>query len=342
MTPTILILSQSAMEPTTEEVMDWLEVLGARAVRLNGDDVDGRAAIRFGVEGERVALSVEADGAALPLAEVGAVWFRRWMLDRRCETADLLDERAAGDATLHYELKRHLTEESRRLSDFVFSCFADLPWLSRPRRARLNKLDVLRRAARLGFDTPPTLVTGERAALRAFCDRHGAVITKPIGDVDLFVDGELSHFLFTTRLDAAAIDALPERFAPSLFQAQVDKEYELRVFYLAGQCHAMAIFSQADPRTRTDFRRYNRERPNRMVPYRLDEATAGRIGRLMEELGLETGSIDLLAAPGGRLVFLEVNPVGQFGMVSKPCNYGLEKKVAERLIAKATEGAHAG
>jgi ATP-GRASP peptide maturase of grasp-with-spasm system len=339
-TPTILILSQSAMEPTTEEVMDWLEVLGARPVRLNGDDLDGRAAVRFVVEEGRVAWSVEADGACLPLSEVGAVWYRRWMLDRRCETADLVDERAAGDATLHYQLKRHLTEESRRLADFVFSCLADPPWLSHPRRARLNKLDVLRRAARLGFDTPPTLVTGERSALRQFGDAHGAVITKPIGDVDLFVDGELSHFLFTTGLDAAAIDALPERFAPSLFQAQIDKEYELRVFYLAGECHAMAIFSQADPRTRTDFRRYNRERPNRRVPYRLAEATAGRIGRLMEELGLETGSVDLLATPGGGEVFLEVNPVGQFGMVSKPCNYGLEKKVAELLIAKATAGRH--
>lgn len=342
MTPTILILSQSAMEPTTEEVMDWLEALGARAVRLNGDDVDGQAAIRFTVEGERAELAVEADGATLPLAEVGAVWFRRWLLDRRCETADLLAERTAGDATLHYELKRHLTGESRRLSDFVFSCFAGRPWLSHPRRARLDKLDVLRRAARLGFTTPPTLVTGERTALRQFCDRHGALITKPIGDVDLFVDGELSHFLFTAGLDAAAIDALPERFAPSLFQARIDKEYELRVFYLAGRCHAMAIFSQADPQTQTDFRRYNRERPNRTVPYRLDEATAARLGRLMDELGLETGSIDLLAAPGGRTVFLEVNPVGQFGMVSKPCNYGLERRVAELLIAKAGEGADGG
>jgi hypothetical protein len=35
----ILILSQSAMEPTTEEVMDWLEALGAPCLRLNGDDI---------------------------------------------------------------------------------------------------------------------------------------------------------------------------------------------------------------------------------------------------------------------------------------------------------------
>ena len=32
-------------------------------------------------------------------------------------------------------------------------------------------------------------------------------------------------------------------------------------------------------------------------------------------------------------VFLEVNPVGQFGMVSLPCNYQLEKRIAQYLIA---------
>jgi hypothetical protein len=31
-------------------------------------------------------------------------------------------------------------------------------------------------------------------------------------------------------------------------------------------------------------------------------------------------------------VFLEVNPTGQYGMVSDPCNYYLDKKIAEYLI----------
>jgi hypothetical protein len=34
----------------------------------------------------------------------------------------------------------------------------------------------------------------------------------------------------------------------------------------------------------------------------------------------------------GEYVFLEVNPIGQFGMVSAPCNYNLEKKIAQYLI----------
>jgi glutathione synthase/RimK-type ligase-like ATP-grasp enzyme len=121
----------------------------------------------------------------------------------------------------------------------------------------------------------------------------------------------------------------------------VEKEYELRVFALAGELYAMAIFSQSDPQTRTDFRRYNREKPNRTVPFRLAPETAERIRRLLADLGLETGSLDLLQARDGRELFLEVNPVGQFGMVSKPCNYHLERKVAELLLDKDAHGRRA-
>jgi ATP-GRASP peptide maturase of grasp-with-spasm system len=359
----ILILSQSAMEPTTEEVMDWLETLGEPCLRLNGEDVDGPTALTIRLDGEDVILGLEAGGVELPLAEAGAVWYRRWLNERRHEMLPSMlaqsDQTNPTDPTdpphqlghswadshkLDYDLRRHLTQESRKLSDFLFTRFAGLPWLSHPRRSGLNKLDVLTRAARAGFITPATLVTTEREALRRFCEIHGTVITKPIGEVDMFLEGERSHFLFTTALDLAAIDELPERFAPSLFQEQVDKEYELRIFYLDGECHAMAIFSQNDPQTRTDFRRYNRERPNRTVPYRLPPDSEERIRRLMTDLDLETGSIDLLQARDGRdgqdghEVFLEINPVGQFGMVSKPCNYGLEKRVAELLIRKAADG----
>ena len=52
----------------------------------------------------------------------------------------------------------------------------------------------------------------------------------------------------------------------------------------------------------------------------------------MKRLKLNCGSIDLIKAKDGNLVFLEVNPTGQFGMTSTPCNYNLHKKIANKLI----------
>src|SRR5207302_3218644 len=78
---------------------------------------------------------------AVPLDEVKAVWFRRWLGLRRHEMAELLDAPRPPDAPaagppppagppLDYLLRRHLTLESRKLSDFLFARLADRPWLS--------------------------------------------------------------------------------------------------------------------------------------------------------------------------------------------------------------------
>jgi D-alanine-D-alanine ligase-like ATP-grasp enzyme len=52
----------------------------------------------------------------------------------------------------------------------------------------------------------------------------------------------------------------------------------------------------------------------------------------MRLTNLDCGSIDLIYSTDEKYYFLEVNPVGQFGMVSYPCNYQLEKKIAIELI----------
>jgi ATP-GRASP peptide maturase of grasp-with-spasm system len=334
----ILILSQSSAEPTTEDVIDWIQALGGLWLRVNGEDLDGDSEVSVELSAEKGEPRLRWWGSDLPLAEVRAVWFRRWVHARRHEQCDLLTGLSMAPK-LHYQLCRHLTQEAGRFSDFFFQTFADRPWINRPKKALPNKLDVLRRAARVGLDIPATLVTSRREELDRFCAFHGRVITKPIGDVAPLVDRDEMFLMYTALVEPEALAGLPEIFSPSLFQECLDKEYELRVFYLDGESYAMAIFSQGDPQTYVDFRRYNRQKPNRRVPYRLEEQIADSICKLMCDLELESGSLDLIRTRDGRMVFLEVNPVGQFGMVSKPCNYNLERKLAEHLIARAQ---HAG
>lgn len=136
---------------------------------------------------------------------------------------------------------------------------------------------------------------------------------------------------YTLRCDTAIVAALPTTFFPTLFQTEIPKAYELRIFYLAGRCYAMAMFSQASRRTAIDFRRYSASEPTRSVPYRLTASQEANVRTLMDLLELDTGSLDMIVTPDDRYVFLEVNPVGQFGMTSAPCNYNLERLVAEHL-----------
>jgi glutathione synthase/RimK-type ligase-like ATP-grasp enzyme len=124
---------------------------------------------------------------------------------------------------------------------------------------------------------------------------------------------------------------------PSLFQEKLRKKYEVRIFYLDGEFYSMAMFTQNNVMTQTDFRKYSYARPARTVPYRLQPRIEDRLRSLMKALRLDTGSIDMVRTVDGRDVFLEVNPVGQFGMISEPCNYFLEEKVARALVDRLYE-----
>jgi ATP-GRASP peptide maturase of grasp-with-spasm system len=342
----ILILSHSSFDPSTEEVMDWLNRLGARFLRINSDDFDGQADLCLSlVDGvtefrldsiNGLDLMLPSSGTAEP---VRSVWLRRWRSQSRHDGVDLLEPGLAANHKLQYDIKRHLALELSKLDAFFFSRFSGAYWLSKPDTASPNKILVLESASESGLATPATLITTRREDLKRFACKVGPVITKSVSDSQIFhIDG-CFHFMYTASLDLSQIDSLPERFPSSLFQERIPKEYELRVFYLEGECYATAIFSQLDPQTRDDFRHYNHDRPNRVVPYDLPQSTAAAIVTLMRRLDLPTGSLDLIHTPDGRDVFLEINPKGQFGMVSKPSNYPLERRIAELLLQRDQYGA---
>jgi glutathione synthase/RimK-type ligase-like ATP-grasp enzyme len=128
------------------------------------------------------------------------------------------------------------------------------------------------------------------------------------------------------------IEELPLNFHPTLFQEYIEKVFEIRSFYLNGLFYSSAIMSQNDRQTQIDFRNYNHTKPNRTPPYKLPNELENKLQKLMFDLNLNSGSIDLLVDKYGNYVFLEVNPIGQFAQVSKPCNYYLEEMIANSLI----------
>jgi ATP-GRASP peptide maturase of grasp-with-spasm system len=336
----ILILSHATIETTTEVVMDWLEHFGSRYLRLNGADLDATSPFAIAFDGEIVDLQVGRHTLSLLREDIRAVWFRRWRQEAQHEHIDLLHAPQALDHStqLHTKLVKHLDAEIRKLSEFFFVLLQDVPWVSHPRTASTNKLQILRQAAQAGLEIPATLITSSKAYLQHFAAQHGHVITKAIGDVEVFPLRGQHYMLYTSEVSAADIEALPAQFFPSLFQEKLEKAYEVRVFYLDQACYSMALFSQLDRQTSVDFRQYNHDRPTRYVPYRLPAAVAESIRHLMHSVEMETGSLDLVRTVDGRHVFLEINPVGQFGMVSYPCNYFLERKMAEFLLRKADHG----
>jgi len=187
-------------------------------------------------------------------------------------------------------------------------------------KSNTNKIEVLELAKELNLSIPDTIITTLKKDL---LNCKWRLINKNISNIAHLSTKDKTYHNRTVEIHP---DLLPETFFPSLFQKLIDKKYELRIFYLKKKFYSMAIFSQEDAKTALDFRNYNYLKPNRTVPFELPLDIQNKLEKLMSRLELNTGSIDMIISKKDEFVFLEVNPDGQFGMVSQPCNYYLEKK----------------
>lgn len=330
----ICVLSHQYLEYTTEQVVAWLRAWKLPVVRVNGNDI-ANPGTHCVVGNGRRAWQVESAGRAVDPRQVSVVWYRRWSHSTGFHDAVIFRRPSSDDRMNSLLMTNHLTKEVQAVSRFFFKEMDAAAWLSDPETDAPNKFHTLRLAAELGLDIPETLVTSDPARLAEFAARHGGVITKAAGDGLICRVEDRMYGTYTTLIPGRLLEDGGWRGGfPSFFQEKLDKRYEVRSFYLDGEFYSMAIFSQRHSDTAIDFRRYRYKDPSRSVPYRLPAEVEGRLRELMKALGLETGSLDIVRTVDGRYVFLEVNPVGQFGMVSAPCNYLLEKKVASALAER--------
>ncbi|MEL6672692.1 MAG: grasp-with-spasm system ATP-grasp peptide maturase [Bacteroidota bacterium] len=325
----ILIFSQMH-EQSTDDVMRWLFKADKQVVRINAQD-----------EVKLLSLDLQSGDIWLQvldqdfnLAEVEMVWHRRGGLPAKLSEAMQLDDPfIEANPDLDPQLQALNARETRTLTAYLYhKLFSEKKSLGDKRKAGVNKLIVLEAARNVGLKIPETHIISTKAQLIDLMEKEDW-ITKAIWEGAYFFTEKRAYYTYTEKIDQQWLDNLPDTFQPSLLQAQVKKKYELRIFYLHGVCYSMVIFSQNDAQTTVDFRKYNQARPNRNVPYQLPVHIEEKIMRLMHQIGLNTGSIDIIVDQDDEYYFLEVNPVGQFGMTSEPCNYYLEKKVMQCLIS---------
>jgi ATP-GRASP peptide maturase of grasp-with-spasm system len=332
----MICIFSSERDLSTTEVMRWLLHLGVTDVlRVNHDDPSHDRMLELNVDENTLAFRL--GGRLIRLSEIDAVWYRKgrqWLCDQFLEV----------DFSEHPKfaayIRKKLAAEQLRLSEYVhFTIENTVPALGSSGTSNLNKLLVLHEARKVGLLVPTFCISNSKAFLRAAVAGR-RFITKPISDVlYLFdaTDANVGYYSYTEAFAESALDVLPDRISPSLVQEQIVKKFDVRVFVLDGRCYPMAIFSQADERTRIDFRRYNYAKPNRSVPLRLPSDVETKLVQLLRVLNLNTGSADFIVDQEGRFFFLEINPTGQFEMVSIPCGYLVEKQIALTLRTYARQ-----
>jgi ATP-GRASP peptide maturase of grasp-with-spasm system len=324
----ILILSGDG-DASTDVVVQYLLTSGYPHFRLNAYDLL-RPDFNISLTSQGT-TTLSCRGKNLPVNEVGVVWHRKFGFFRNSK----FYEKAAGH--MFHENLDNLSKEFSTLLGTTIGIFENKQWLTNPKYINLNKFQVLEYASRCGLNIPESHIIANKEHIKNLKE-SGAIITKSIRDPWMLKDHDSVYTMYTSEIDNPSIEDVPETFFPSLVQRKIEKEYELRVFCIQDKTYAMAIFSQNDKQTELDFRRYNDNKPNRAVPYKLPVDIEEQVLKLSRMLNLNCCSIDLIKGKNGIFYFLEVNPTGQFGMVEFPCNYPLHKIVAQTLMELDKKG----
>jgi ATP-GRASP peptide maturase of grasp-with-spasm system len=331
----VICIFSTAVDCSTTDVIRWLHHLGINEViRVNSQEATPANQVRIDLSEDT--FSFQLNQQTIHLHDIDAVWYRKggnWLCDRFYPVT--VADHSRFTAYFNHKLK----SEEATLAAYLHHLIENtVPVLGTAGKGNLNKLLVLQAAREAGLRIPRFYVTNHREGIQRVLDQSPGLITKAMSDgLYFFEESETrtGYFSYTEKLSPEVTADLPALLSPSFLQDNIAKKFEVRVFFLAGRCYSMAILSQADEQTKTDFRKYNEKKPNRYVPFMLPREIEAKIGPLFRHLGLNTGSVDLLVDQQDDFYFLEINPVGQFGMVSRPCNYYLEKTLALTLIDHA-------
>lgn len=318
----VLIFSDNE-DGSTNDVIEWLDAWGTKWFRINESDQVALETISF----QNNILSrfeLKINETVIDLTHCYSYWYRRGFLNwssRVKQVASLAEQ----------QIGQHLQAELKNLDDFVFQYLeAHKLGINAYTKSVNNKTYYQLAAASAGLNIPDTLITTYKKEIEAL-RKKGRIITKSINEGLVFFNNGYGAYNETTEMKAEDLAGVAGRFFPTLVQGYIEKFAELRIFFIHDQLYAMAIFSQQSEQTKLDYRNYDRVNPNRNVPFNLPVEIKERLVRFMNNINLNCGSIDMILTPGNEYVFLEVNPIGQFGMVSQPCNYGLERLMAHYL-----------
>lgn len=256
---------------------------------------------------------------------IKGIWFRKTPFNLSETVSTLITNNSVLDSVI----KTYVNLELNTLSEYLnIICHENFKTIGSSKTLYANKLIQLFYAKKVGLKIPQSEIITD---LNDFYLKFGNsnTITKGIYDTFLFNTGT---YVGSSKISQVNVNDISmwntKNVIPSLFQLYIEKHFEIRSFYFKNKFYSMAIFSQSNEKTRIDFRNYDMNKPNRMVPFLLPEEIEAKLREILDYLSLDTGSFDLIYGLDGEYYFLEVNPVGQFDFLSGMCNYNIEKIIS--------------
>lgn len=262
--------------------------------RLNAEELT-TAEFTFSLTENTMRRELSVGSRTVNLDEVTAVWYRRAIQPSFIEVLPPSERIfVAGEL-------RHLAIGLVLNPDVIWVNPIDHVFVAE------HKLFQLRVARQIGFRVPRTLVSRDPLELRNFCKENAAgTICKPIFH-GMFVDETASYSVYTRRVTPDAIDADSVKNCPVLLQEEISRSADVRATFIGSKCFVADIKGDC---SLVDWRD-----PDMSVRYSESSLTPdvrAMCEAMLGKLGLKYGAFDFVRTPDGELVFLEINPTGEW------------------------------
>lgn len=317
----VLLITHSGDFFTIDRVAEALSKKGVQPFRLDTDRFPLAVELTAHFDNCKSYHTIEYGGYSISTEQVQAVWLRR-----------IWEPKLSAD--LAPKFREACIRESQATLNGFWDSLRNAHWVDNLEciNAANDKLRQLRVATEVGFVIPQTLVTNKAESAKEFFHQvNGKMVSKLLTPLSRTMEST-SFFFYTSVVKEEDLqDAESLRYCPMVFQEQIPKQWELRVVYVNGKVFVGALDASIYNTSKVDWRKPGVD-VGVWQHYDLPEQVLRRLQIFMNKLGLLFGALDFIVTPSEDYVFLEVNPVGEWGMLEKDLDLPIASAIADTLL----------
>jgi hypothetical protein len=331
---TVLILTEPA-DVHSDAVIRELNRRDIPVFRLHTEDFPSEISLSIDIDASSLGGEIVTPYRRIALDGIGCVWYRRPQEPKL----------AASLAAAAVEFAQVQAEKTLGTLYNVL----EVPWVTcGPHDLRIAEVKALQlsQACAAGFAIPPTLITNDAEKAAGFRRSLGGrrCVVKPVAAQIAKRNG--SYMAPITQLVPPGQSLDSVALAPLIFQAYIDKQFELRCTVVGREIFAVKIDSQRTENTRIDWRGAwsdpNDPDENHYEVYALPDGVRQRLHRLMDAFRIRFACIDLIVTPDNEYVFLDLNPNGQWLWLEHALGLPIASRLAAMLAAFCRQTAAVG
>ncbi len=201
-------------------------------------------------------------------------------------------------------------------------------WVNDPQKTfdAENRLTQLLTAQRIGFNIPVTSITNHPdVGRRFFKENSGTTLVKVLHHHEI-IHKYMSYRFLTTKIEDNHLSKFDElSYSPVIFQRRIEIDSEIRVTLIDDNIFSCNLSTSQDKKY-FDLHRI-KEKDLKYKEINLGKKIEKLCLKLNKELKLLVSSIDFIVDKTGEIVFLEINPVGDWNWIEKHTNLPITKSM---------------